>query len=143
MWPIRIHMLPPLTRMPSNKSKFKWTQVEQDSFDKINRIMSPDNLSTYPDFNEIFKIHTNAIAFQLGAVIGQKGKPIAFCSRKLTGDQKGYTLTEIELISIVETLKYFRTILLSQKSQIYINHKNLICKSFNTDRVLRCRLILE
>ena len=118
-------MLPPLTRMPSNKSKFKWTQVEQDSFEKIKRIVSPDNLSTYPDFNEIFKIHTNAIAFQLGAVIGQKVKPIAFCSRKLTGDQKGYTLTEIELISIVETLKGYITTLIGQKLIIYTDHKIL------------------
>ena len=75
----------------SIKKKFKWTKVEQDSFDKIKRIMARDNLLTYPYFNEIFEIHTNASAFQLGAVISQKGKHIAFHSKKLTNVQQRYT----------------------------------------------------
>ena len=48
-----------------------------------------------------------------------------------------------ELLSIVETLKGFRTILLGQKLRIYTDCKNLTCKHFNTDRVLRWRLIIE
>ena len=89
------------------------------------------------------KIHTNSRAFQLGAVIIQKGNHIAFYSRKLTDAQKWYTVTEREILSILETIKEFRTILLGHKLQIYTDHKNLTCKNFNTDRVLRWILILE
>ena len=39
-------------------------QVKQDAFDKIKWIVARDNLLTYPYFNETFKIHTNASAFQ-------------------------------------------------------------------------------
>ena len=46
--------------------------------------MDRDTLLNYPDFNETFKIHTNASAFQLGAFISQKDKPIDFYSGKLT-----------------------------------------------------------
>ena len=63
--------------------------------------MARDTLLTYLDFNKRFEIHTNAIAFQLGAVIGQKDKPITFYSGKLTCAQQWYTVTERELISIV------------------------------------------
>ena len=98
---------------------------------------------TYPNFNETFKIHTNASAFQLGAVISHKGKHIDFYSRKITYVRQRYTVTEKELIGIVETLKEFRTILLGQKLRIYNDHNNLTCKTFNTNRVLRLRLILE
>ena len=35
------------------------------------------------------------------------------------------TLTEKELLSIVETLKSFRTILLGQKLRIYTDHKTV------------------
>ena len=55
--------------------------------------MARDNLLTYPYFNETFKIHTNASAFQLGAVISQKGKPITFYSIKLTYAQQRYIVT--------------------------------------------------
>ena len=56
--------------------------------------MSRDTLLTYPDFNEIFKIHTDASKFQLGAVISQKEKPIAVYIRKLTDSQKRYKVTD-------------------------------------------------
>ena len=69
-----------------------------------------------------FKTHTDYSVFQLGAVISQKEKPITFYGRKLPDAQKRYTVTEREIISIVETLKQFRTILLGQKLRIYTDH---------------------
>ena len=91
MWPRRSHTLAHFTELIYIKSKFEWTKVEQDAFDKIKRIVASNTLLTYPDFNETFKIHTDAIKFQLGAVIIQKVKPISFYSRKLTYFQKRYT----------------------------------------------------
>ena len=78
MWPRRSHTLASLTRSTYVKRKFKWAQVEQETFNKINRIVTHDTLLTYPYFNETFKIHTDASTFQLVAVISHKGKPIAF-----------------------------------------------------------------
>ena len=86
-------MLAYLTRLTSIKNKFKWTEVGQDAFYKIKHIVALDTLLTYPDFDETLKIHTNASAFQLGAVISHKGKPIAFYYRRITDAQKRYTLT--------------------------------------------------
>ena len=136
-------MLAPLTKLMSINRKFKWTEVEHYAFDKIKQITAHNNLWTYPYFNESFKIHTDGSAFQLGAVISQVGKPIAFYSRKLTNDQQRYTLTEGEIISIIETLKDFRTILLGQKLWIHTDHKKITCNFFNTGIVLRWRLIIE
>ena len=90
-------------------------QVEKYTFDEIKRIVACDTLLTYPEFNEKNKIHTNASALQLEVVISKKGKPIAFYSIKLNDDQQWYTVTNREPLSIVETLKEFRTILLGQK----------------------------
>ena len=38
-------------------------------FEEMKHIIARDTLSTYPDFNETFKIHADASVFQLGAVI--------------------------------------------------------------------------
>ena len=97
----------------------------------------------YPDFTKPFVIHTDASHYQLGAVISQDNKPIAFYSRKLNPAQTRYTTTERELLSIVETLKEFRTILLGHRIIVHTDHKNLVCKHFNTERVMRWRLVLE
>ena len=53
-----------------------------------------------------------------------------------------HTVMERELLRIVETLKELRTIQPDQKLLIYTDHKNVTCKSFNTDTVLRWRLII-
>ena len=105
--------------------------------------MTRNTLLTYPDFNETFKIHTDDSVFQIGAVIIHKCKPIAFYSIKLTGSQQRYTVPETELLRIVETMEYFRNILLAQKLRIYTDNNNLTCTNFNTYIVLRWRLILE
>ena len=125
------------------KGKFKWTHVEQKAFDDIKSAVTHDTLLVYPDFYKRFYIHTDARDHQLGSVIIQEDKPIVFYSRKLTETQKQYMVTEKKLLSIVETLKGFCTILLGQQLKIYTDHKNLTCKNFNTDCVLRWRIILE
>jgi hypothetical protein len=57
--------------------------------------------------------------------------------------QQNCTATEKELLSIVATLKEFRNILLGQQMTVFADHKNLTCKNFNTERVMRWRLVLE
>ena len=84
MWAIRSHILHPLTALTLTKVKFKWTAMEQKVFDDIKRTVSHDTLIVYPDSNKRFGIHIDAINYQLGAVISQNVKPIAFYSRKLT-----------------------------------------------------------
>ena len=122
MWPRSSHALAPLTKLTYIKNKFKWKKVKQYAFNTIDLIVAHDNLLTYPDSNETFKIHTYASAFQLGAVISHKGKPFNFYSIKITDTQKRYTVTEKEPLSITETLNDFRTILICNKSRIYIDH---------------------
>ena len=65
-------------------------------------------LLAYPNFSEIFDIHTDASLTQLGACISQNGRPIAFYSRKLNPAQTRYTTTEGELLSLVEVLRELR-----------------------------------
>lgn len=113
------------------------------AFDTIKKIASQETLLRHPDFNKLFEIYTDASKAQLGAVISQNGKPIAFYSRKLNSAQLNYTTTERELLAIVETLKEFRNILLGQQIIVWTDHKNLTYKTFNTERVMRWRMIAE
>ena len=100
-------------------------------------------LLAYPDFNAPFHIHTDASKNQIGAVISQNNKPIAFYSRKMNNAQRTHTNTEKELLSIVATLKEFQNILLVHQITVYTDHKNLTYKNFNTEHVMRWPLVLE
>jgi hypothetical protein len=45
---------------------------------------------------------------QLGAAIAQDNMPDAFFSKKLSKTQQKYSVTEIELLAIMEILKEFK-----------------------------------
>jgi hypothetical protein len=81
----------------------------------------------------------------LGAVITQDNRPIAFFSRKLSKMQQKYSVTEIELLAIVETLKKFKGMQWGQDIKVYTDHKNLTRKALGltSDRVYRWQLLLE
>ena len=143
MWMRRSHILTPLNNLNRKGKKWHWGPTEQRAFDNMKRVMTKETLLHYPDFNKPFEIHTDASHYQIGAVITQDGKPIAFYSRKLRDGQHNYTTTERELLAIVETLKEFRTILLGQQIKVYTDHKNLTFSQFNTERVMRWRMVLE
>jgi hypothetical protein len=68
-----------------------------------------------------------------------------FWSRKLTKTQKKYSVTEIELLAIVEVLKEFKDMLWGKRVKVYTDHKNLIQKAlgYTSDRVYRWILLLE
>ncbi len=91
-----------------------------------------------------FEIYTEVSATQLGAVIAQDTRPIAFFSRKLSGMQQKYSITEIELLTIVETLKEFKGMLWGQDIKVYTNHKNLTrdALGLTSDRVYHWWLLL-
>jgi hypothetical protein len=93
-----------------------------------------------------FHLYTDASDHQLGAVIMQDKKPIAFYSRKLNTAQKRYTTTERyrEFLSAIETCKEYKNILLIYPIIVFTDHKN---NTFNglkaSELVLRtCWLLL-
>ena len=139
----RSEVLAPLTALTSIKVKWKWTEVEQNAFDTMKRLLARETILSFPDFAKPFHIHTDASKIQLGAVISQEDKPIAFYSRKLSSAQTRYTTTERELLSIVEVLKEFRNILLGQDLVVHTDHMDLSFKKFKSDCVMRWCLFIE
>lgn len=146
MIPQKSHLCAPLTHLTKKNVPFKWTRECQVNFDKLKQSLANSVALAYPDFSKPFIIHTDASKFQLGPVISQETpqvRLIAFYSRKLTDPQTRYSIIELELLSIVETLKEFHTILYGHSIVVYTDHKNLTFDNFNTDRVKRWRLIVE
>ena len=95
-------------------SWLQWEAEQQKAFEEIKQVISKETLLAFPDFNKPFHVYTDASEYQLGAVVMQDDKPIAFYSRKMNSAQRNYTTGEQELLGIIEALKEFRNILLGQ-----------------------------
>ena len=62
-------------------------------------------------------------------MITENNRPLAFFSMKLSSTQQKYSMTEQELLAIVETLKKFKGRLWGQQIMVYTDHKNLRSRS--------------
>jgi hypothetical protein len=134
------------TRMNKTKKQpWRWDPIHQEKFDDIKAAIAKETVLAYPEFLKPFDIYTDASSMQLGAVITQDNRPIVFFSRKLSETQNKYSVTEIELLAIVATLKEFKGMLWGQDIKVYTSHKNLTrdALGLTSDRVYRWRLLLE
>ncbi len=124
LWARRSNMLAPLTSLVGECGQTKTTiakgtkkvpwhrdEVHQRAFDHVKATIAKDVVLAYPDFSKVFEIYTDASSKQLEAVITQDNRPITFFSWKLSDTQRKYSVTKIELLAIVETLKEFKGML--------------------------------
>ncbi len=132
------------------KQPWHWNSIHQIAFDNVKttiakEVVAKEVVLAYPDFTKPFDIYTDASTKQLGSVITQDNMPIAFFSRELSGAQSKYTVTKLELLAIVETLKEFNGMLWGQRIIVYTDHKNLTRDGLGltSDRVARWRILLE
>ncbi len=120
MWAKRSEMLAPLSNLvgecgemkTARKNKVKkkpwhWDSIHQIAFDNVKTTIAKEVVLAHPDFTKPLEIYTDAFTKQLGVVITQENRPFAFFSWKLSGSQSKYTVTKLELLAIVETLKEF------------------------------------
>ncbi len=95
----------------AKKVPWHWDEVHQRAFDHVKATIAREEVLAYPDFSKVFEIYTDASSKQLGAVITQEKRPIAFFSQKLSTTQCKYSVTKIELLAIVKVLKEFKGML--------------------------------
>ena len=103
-----------------------WSAEHQQAFEEIKRTVSEEVILAYSVYEELLEIYADASTRQLGAVITQNGRSIVSFSRKLSSPETKYSVTEQELLFIVECLKEFKGKLRRQKIKVYTDHKNLI-----------------
>jgi hypothetical protein len=104
MWARSSEMLAPLTELVGecgemkttrmNKTKkrpWRWDPIHQQAFDNLKTAIATETVLAYQDFLKPFEIYTDTSSTQLGAVITQDNRPIAFLSRKLSKTQQKYS----------------------------------------------------
>ncbi len=154
----RSNMLAPLTSLVgecgqtkttnangTKKVPWHWDEVHQRAFNHVKATIAKDAVLAYPYYSKVFEIYTDASSKQLGAVITQDNRPIGFFSRKLSNTQHKYSVTAIELLAIVKTLKEFKGMLWGQNIKVLTDHANLMrdALGLTLDRVYQWRLLLE
>ena len=59
MWSKRSEILAPLTALTSSSNPWKWTEIEDNLFKEMKKVMARETLLAFPNFNKQFVVHTD------------------------------------------------------------------------------------
>ena len=82
----------PLSNLTSVNVPFKWKEQHQQAFDTMKKVIARDTILAFPDFTQPFHIYTDASDYQMGAVIVQNNRSIAFYLKSLHQLRQGILL---------------------------------------------------
>jgi hypothetical protein len=83
----------PLTDL-LKKNAFHWTTEVEQAFIKLKRAMCTTPVLAVPDFNKTFVVESDALGTGIGTVLTQEGRPLAFTSQALSGNNLGRSTYE-------------------------------------------------
>ena len=97
----------PLTQLLKKKN-FGWNDQADKAFITLKSAMMCTPVLALPNFTEPFTIETDACGDGIGAVLMQKGQPIAFLSKALGDKHKHLSLYEKEFLALIMAVERWR-----------------------------------
>jgi hypothetical protein len=82
----------PLYKLTMKDEKYIWSEKAELAFEKIKNNWKVNLELNIPNYDETFVLETDASDVGLGAVLRQKGLPVAYISRCLTKCERNYRL---------------------------------------------------
>ena len=116
----------PLHSLTEKAKSWQWSQQCSDAFDQLKgKLLSPPILS-FPQFDKVFVVDTDASQQGLGAVLSQEGdRVIAYASRVLTKAERQYCATRREMLALVWAVRCYRPYLWGRRFVVRTDHNSL------------------
>ena len=115
----------PLTDLTKATAPWTWGDEEQAAFDGIKHALCHAPTLIMPDNQKDFTVICDASNFGIGAVLMQDEHPVAYFSKLLNAAQRNYTVTERELLAVVEAVKQWRCYLADKPFTVVTDHSPL------------------
>lgn len=113
-----------------NQKKFHWTDEAQSAFENLKILLSSAPVLINPDYKRPFLIRCDASSSGVGGVLFQEEddgaeRPISFMSQKLNSAQRNYTVTELECLAAILSIKKFRQYIDGYRFTVITDHASL------------------
>ncbi|XP_054287580.1 uncharacterized protein K02A2.6-like [Macrosteles quadrilineatus] len=146
----RLHALcSRLHRLTSNRSKWIWTEKEDEVFTKVKMILSEEDTVVPYDESKPLVLVCDASEDGLGSVLMHKceyglEKPIAYASRTLSDAEKRYSNIDREALAILFAVRKFHQYVYGRSFTLVTDHKPLqriFGENRNLPKVMNNRLV--
>ena len=119
-------MTAPLTHLLRKDVPYVWGAAQQAAFDNVKAALTNAPVLALPDWHDAetpYVMITDASYDGLAGVLMQKGRPIAYESRKLNSAESRYSPTELEMLAVVHCCKIWRCYIEGRDVHVYTDHK--------------------
>jgi hypothetical protein len=94
----------------------QWTEAAALAFTRVKQALTSSPVLVLPDFAKPFEVvcdacRTPPAVNNVGAVLLQAGRPVAYYSRKLSGAELNYSVSDIEMLAVISALREWRCFL--------------------------------
>ena len=120
-------------------------QRVRDSFQDLKKRLTMAPIFVIPERGLGYIVYYDTSRDDLGCVLMQLGKVIAYGSRQLKTHEQNYPTHDLELAAVIFALKSWRHYLYGERFEVYSDHKSL--KYLSTQKYLNretygCRLLI-
>jgi hypothetical protein len=114
----------PMTQLLQKDEKFVWTSECEEAFHTLRTLLTSAPILAQPDIEKVFDVYCDASGTDLGCVLMQEGRVIAYASHQLQKHEVNYPTHDLELAAVVHALKIWRHYLLGNVCNICTDHKS-------------------
>ena len=118
-------LAPPMTRLTWKEVKFDWDDRCEKAFQKLRRRLTTAPILIVPDRGQGYIVYCDASRVELGCVLMQSGRVVAYGSRQLKNHEMNYPTHDMELVVVVFALKIWCHYLYGEQFEVYSDHKSL------------------
>ena len=115
----------PMTRLTRKEVRFDWDDRCEEAFQKLKRRLSSAPILIVPDTGQGYTVYCDASRVGLGYVLMQCERVVAYGSRQLKNHEQNYPTHDMELASVVLSLKIWCHYLYGEEFEVYSDHKSL------------------
>jgi hypothetical protein len=115
----------PLTALLRKGVAYQWTDITETAFQVLKTALVIAPVLALPDFQAQFVIDTDACDVGIGAVLSQKGHPLAYVSKALGTRNRTLFVYEKEFLAILLAVQQWRAYLQLGEFLIRIDHQSL------------------
>lgn len=140
----------PLTYLLKKDVKFHWSELCQNSFDKIKHSLTSTPVLAYPDTEKSFILTCDASDNAIGYTLSQldnhkKEHVIAYGGKSLTTEERKWSTTDKECYAVLKGIEQYHTYIANNKFTVVTDHKSLVwlMKAKHNGRLERWSLRLQ
>ncbi|KAL8625389.1 hypothetical protein ACOMHN_044532 [Nucella lapillus] len=118
-------VLEPIRQLTKDDIPWMWTATHDQAFATVQKLVTEAPVLAFYDPTEELQIQCDTSQSGLGAVLLQKGRPIAYSSRALTQTEQNYAQIEKELLAIVFSTEKWHQYIFGRHVSVQSDHKPL------------------